>query len=133
MRMMRKPIEIIYPELSYKITGLLMEVQGSLGRFCKEKQYGDYFEILLNKNGLKYRREPSINFKIETEIITGNRIDFIIEDKILVEIKTVPFLTKKDYYQTMRYLKAANLKLALLVNFRSEYLKPKRVLNSSHH
>ena len=125
--------KIIYPELSYKINGLLMETQSRLGRFCREKQYGDYFEILLKKSGLKYIREPSVDFKIETEIVKGNRIDFIIDDKILVEMKAVPFLTKKDYYQTMRYLRSANLKLALLVNFHSEYLKPKRVLNSSHH
>ena len=127
---MRK--DIIYPELSYQITGILLEVKKHLGRFCKEKQYADLFEILLKKNKLDYKRELPVNFKIEGEVIKGNRIDFIINDKILIEIKAIPFITKKDYYQTMRYLTVLNLKLGLLVNFRSEYLKPKRVLNSSH-
>ena len=127
---MRK--DIIYPELSYQITGILLEVKKNLGRFCKEKQYADLFEILLKKNKLDYKRELPVNFKIEGEVIKGNRIDFIINDKILIEIKAIPFITKKDYYQTMRYLTVLNLKLGLLVNFRSEYLKPKRVLNSSH-
>lgn len=131
MRMMQN--DIIYPELSYSITGLLMKSQNDLGRFCREKQYGDIFEILLKENNIKYKRELNTNFKINEKEINGNRIDFIIDDKIVVELKTVPFLTKKDYYQTMRYLKANNLKLGLLVNFRSEYLKPKRILNSSHH
>lgn len=130
MRNMRK--DIIYPELSYQLTGISLEVKKNLGRFCKEKQYADLFEILLKKNNLNYKRESTANFKINSEIIKGNRIDFIIEDKILIEIKAVPFLTKNDYYQTMRYLRALNLRLGLLINFRSEYLKPKRVLNSSH-
>ncbi|MDO8430355.1 MAG: GxxExxY protein [bacterium] len=125
--------DIIYPDLSYKITGLLMQTQKELGRFCKEKQYADLFEIFLKKEGISYGREVVGNFNIEGNLIKGNRFDFVVEDKILVELKSVPFITKRDYYQTMRYLKAANLRLGLLVNLRSEYLKPKRILNSSHH
>mgnify|MGYP001577445695 CR=1 FL=1 len=131
MRMMRK--EIIYPELSYKITGMLMQTQKELGRFCKEKQYADLFEILLKKDGIIYKREGSGSFKIGNDTIKGNRFDFVVDNKILVELKAAPFITKRDYYQTMRYLKAMNLRLGLLVNLHSEYLKPKRILNSSYH
>lgn len=125
--------DIVYPELSYKLTGLFMKIQSELGRFCKEKQYADALEALLKKEDLRYQREQANDFLLEEVRIKGNRSDFIVEDKILIEIKVIPYLTKRDYYQTARYLRAANLRLGLLINFRSEYIKPKRILNSSHH
>lgn len=118
--------KIIYPELSYTITGLFFETQRELGRFCRERQYCDILERKLKDRGIKYEREKVI----ENEQINGNRIDFIIEDKILLEIKSLPYITKMDYFQVQRYLRAANLKLAMIVNFRSRYLKPKRIVNN---
>lgn len=125
---------IVYPELSYAVTGLLMEAQHVLGRFCTERQYADCFETLLRRKNVTYQRELSIPAVVgRDEKVGGNRADFLIEGMLLVELKAVPFLTKRDYYQVMRYLKAVNLKLGLLTNMRSGYLKPKRILNSSHH
>lgn len=60
----------------------------------------------------------------------GNKADFIIESKIVLDVKAKKHITKEDYYQILRYLDAANLELGLIVNFRDSYLKPKRVLNS---
>lgn len=124
---------IVYPELSYAITGLLMKAQRELGRFCTEHQYADCLEALLKHGGVLYERELRLPIAARLGLMGGNRADFVIERKILVEMKAVPFLTKRDYYQTMRYLLAANLRLGLLTNMRSEYLKPKRILNASHH
>lgn len=125
---------IVHPELSYAVTGLLMKTQRALGRFCTERQYADCFETFLRRENIAYQREPTLSIEVGgNEKIGGNRADFLIEGKLLVELKAVPFLTKRDYYQVTRYLKAANLKLGLLANMRGEYLKPKRILNSSHH
>lgn len=55
-------------------------------------------------------------------------MDFIVERKIILELKTVRFLGKEEYYQIQRYLQSLNMKLGLLVNFRAEYLSPKRVI-----
>lgn len=123
MQTIAKPgVEILYAELSYKITGLCFQVQKDLGRFAKEKQYCDRLEIRF--------REESINYKREFTIIgTGNRVDFIVEDGVVLEIKAVPFISKDEYYQTQRYLKILDLKLGLLINFQSKYLKPQRVIN----
>ena len=79
--------DIIYAELSYKLTGLLMKTQEKLGRYAKEKQYGDALEILLTQENIAYKREPSIPFNVAGEDVRGNRIDFIVEDKILIELK----------------------------------------------
>ena len=123
--------KLIYPELSYKITGILFAVHNELGRFCNEKQYADSIERYLKKLKMKYEREKILPPSFEEELRGRNRIDFLIEDKIILEIKAKQVLIKDDYYQTKRYLLALNKKLGLLVNFRDKYIKPKRILNSS--
>lgn len=116
-------IEILYPELSYTLTGLCFRVQDKLGRFAKEKQYSDLLETELLEHAIPYARE----FTVQN---TGNRVDFIIDDKIVVEVKAKPFTTKDEYYQTRRYLEILDLRLGLLINFQSKYLKPQRVLRA---
>lgn len=117
---------LIYPKLSYKITGILFKVHNKLGRYYKEKQYCDLIVELLSKENIRFEREKK--FPI-SENIGGNQVDFLIENKILLECKTKPFITKEDYYQILRYLRASGKKLGLLVNFRNKYLRPKRIVN----
>ncbi len=123
--------KVLYPELSYIITGICFEVQRELGRFCREKQYSDMFEELLTEKGLKYKRETEIK-SFNNESSKGNIVDFIIEDKIIIDFKSKKFITKEDYFQMQRYLKAANMELGMIINFRGTYLKPKRILNSEY-
>ncbi|HTW96730.1 MAG TPA: GxxExxY protein [Candidatus Methylomirabilis sp.] len=122
--------EIIYKELSYKIYGLLFKTQNDLGRYRNEKQYGDYFENLLKIKGIKYSREERLTESFAGEMKGRNICDFIIEDKIIVELKTVSFLNKNSYFQLKRYLVSSDLILGILVNFRQQCLTPRRILNS---
>ena len=124
--------KIIYPELSYKLTGLCYEVQGKLRRFCSEKQYSDALEVLLKKNGIVFQREKFIPIQFEEESIQGIFPDFLIENSIIVDLKAKKFITKDDYNQMMMYLQLLNKKLGLIVNFRNTYIKPKRILNSQY-
>jgi GxxExxY protein len=119
---------LIEQELSYKITGLCFKAQKDLGRFCKEQQYSQKLAQLLTESGLKFEREIDLK-KLSQDGPDGNRIDFLIDGKIIVDLKAKPFITKDDYYQMQRYLHAADIKLGLIVNFRNFYLKPKRVIN----
>lgn len=123
--------KVIYPELSYQLTGILFEVHNILGRFCNEKQYGDAIENYLKKNKISYEREYVLPPSFESELEGRNKLDFIVEGKIVLEIKAKRIIEKSDYYQTVRYLKAVNKKLGLLVNFRDKLIKPRRILNSS--
>ncbi len=122
---------IIYPKLSYYITGLCFRVHKELGRFCREKQYADRLEKLLKEGKFRYQREIEIS-KLKEGSSEGNRVDFIVENKIIVDVKAKKFITKEDYYQMQRYLKNADLELGLIINFNNVYLKPKRVLNSAY-
>lgn len=121
--------QIIHPDLSYKINGILFTVHNELGRFCNEQQYSDAIERYLKKLKIKYEREKILPPSFEGEQ-NRNKIDFLIENRIVLEVKAKILLTREDYYQVKRYLLALNKKLGILVNFRKKYIEPKRVLNS---
>ena len=61
---------------------------------------------------------------------SGNIVDFLIENKIILELKAKRLITKEDYFQMQRYLQASGLEIGLIVNFRDSHIKPKRVLNT---
>lgn len=123
--------KIIYPDLSYKINGILFAAHNQLGRFRNEKQYSDCVESHLKRLRINYEREKVLPPSFDEELKGRNKIDFLIENKIILEIKAKRALTRDDYYQTKRYLVALNKKLAILVNFHRRYIMPQRVLNSS--
>lgn len=122
--------KLIYPELSYQLNGILFTVHNELGRFCNEKQYADAIEKYLSIRGISYEREKILPSSFTGEQEGRNKADFLIDDRVILEIKAKRMFEKPDYYQAKRYLVAMEKKLAILVNFRDKYLKPKRVLNS---
>lgn len=115
----------LYGDLTYKINGILILVHKELGAYAREKQIGDLFEKKLKQDDIKYNRELIIGD-------SGNIADFIIEDKIIIELKTVPFLMIEHYNQIKRYLIQTNLNLGLLVNLRGQRVQIKRVLNPNN-
>jgi GxxExxY protein len=122
--------EVVYPNISYKIAGYCFNVHNELGRFCREKQYADKLEQLLKVSDLEYEREFEIR-KFNLNSPPGNRVDFLVDKRVIIDLKAKRIITKDDYYQMLRYLRGAEIKLGFIVNFRESYLKPKRVLNSS--
>jgi len=113
--------KVIYPELSYIITGILFAVHNELGQYAREKQYGDLIEKKFKEIRMPYKREVSISN-------SGNILDFIVENKIVLELKNTRTFTKENYRQIQNYLQQTNIKLGLLVNFRPKYLKPMRII-----
>lgn len=117
--------KIIEKELSYQLNGIFFEIQRELGRYGRERQYSDAFEKKLAERGMPFRREQPIDVAGRK----SNFADFIVANKILIEVKAKSYIKKEDYYQTLRYLQTSKLELGLIVNFRQDYLKPKRILN----
>ena len=106
--------------MSYTITGILFAVHNELGRFAREKQYGDLLECKLKEIGLGYAREVNIG--------GGNILDFIIDNKIVLELKATPVLNKDNYRQIQNYLQQTGLDLGILLTFRNIYVKPIRII-----
>jgi GxxExxY protein len=122
--------KIIHPDLSYRITGVIFQTQNELGRFRNEKQYCDKIEFLLKELDIPYQRELILDPSFEGENPGRSKVDFLIDNKIILEIKSKPFITKNDYYQTQRYLVSLDKDLAILVNMRRHHIHPKRILNT---
>lgn len=120
--------KVLYRGLSYEVCGLCFKTHNTLGRFRNEKQYGDALETLLKQAGISYKRELVLPSSFPGEKNIRNRIDFLIDDKIILDIKAKPIITKDDYYQMQRYLVSYNKQLGIIVNFRQKYLSPKRIL-----
>ena len=112
---------LLYPELSYTITGILFLAHNELGRFAREKQYGDLISKKLKESNLKYKRELSI-------ADSGNIVDFLINDLIALELKAVRQFIPDHYRQVQNYLQQSRIRLGILVNFRDKYLKPQRII-----
>lgn len=121
--------DLLFPELSYKLVGILFKVHRELGSSCQEKYYQRAVEKLLELNKIKYEKELKCDVYIDKEKIGVQILDFLVEDKIILELKAVPILTPEHFRQLRRYLWLKNLELGLLVNFRCQSLIYKRVLN----
>jgi len=129
-RKIKEKIELVLPELSYQITGLLFKVHNEIGQFGREKQYGDLFEKLLQLDGMSFEREKSLPLENIDNKFT-NIVDFDISNKLLVDLKAKPLITKEDFSQMKRYLDASGYELGLIVNFHQKYLKPVRIIRAS--
>jgi len=122
-------VNVLYPELSYQLTGIFFKIHNELGRFRNEKQYVDALENALKLNNIVYQREKSLPKSFNGEADNRNIPDFIIEDEIIIDIKAKRIITKSDYFQMKRYLCSANKKLGVIINFRQMFLTSKRIVN----
>jgi len=117
-----KRVPFLYESLTYRIIGILIQVHKELGPYAREKQVGDLVAAKFQEVNIKFNREVIIGD-------SGNVLDFLVEQIIILELKTVPFLISEHFDQVKRYLYQTNLQLGLLVNFRDKKLHPKRILN----
>ncbi len=127
---MRMEEKIVYPELSFEIVGIFFSTHNELGRYCNEKQYCDLIEQKFKNKNIKYEREKVLDKHFPAEREGRHRVDFLIEERIVLEIKAKNILERDDYFQTRRYLEVLNKKLAIMVNFHDRFLRPRRILNS---
>jgi len=121
--------KIIYAELSYIIMNALFEVHRELGNRYKEKYYQRAVALAFDQRQLRYIMELAVNLIFKNKIIGKYILDFLVEDKIIVELKTVTNFSYDDVRQVLAYLKAKKLRLGILVNFRSKSLIYKRIVN----
>ena len=111
-------------DISYKIIGDALEVHKKLGVGLLENAYETALVYELQKLGFDVKQQYSLplNYK-DIEIQNAYRIDVLVENKVIVEVKSVLELHPIHFAQTKTYLKFTNLKLGLLINFKTQLLK----------
>ncbi|WP_396186226.1 GxxExxY protein [Flavobacterium sp.] len=125
--------EYIYKDENYIIVGILFDVHKNLGKGFSEIVYKDAIEYELQQQNIPYQREKefSVNYK-DTTLKHKFYADFVVYDKIILEIKTVDCFNNSHYNQCLNYLKVSKNKLAILVNFNLVSLEYKRIISSKN-
>jgi len=120
--------ELIYKELSYKIIGIAMSVHKELGSGFLEKLYENAMMVLFRKQKIETEQQKPINVIFENEIVGSYYADILVENKVIVELKTVDKIIDVHQAQVLNYLKATGLHLAIILNFHSQSLEYKRII-----
>ena len=119
-------------QLSYQIRGAIFEVYNTLGPGLLESVYEEALCFELHQRGLKVERqlEVPIRYK-EASLSTPLRLDVIVEDQIIIELKSVKELLDVHYKQLLTYLRLMNKSLGILVNFNTDDISSsiRRVIN----
>lgn len=129
MRTLINDNKLIYRELSYKILGALFSSWNGLGFGHKEYFYQKAVAVNLRSAKLKFQEQLPVKIKHKGANIGIYYFDFLIEDKIVLEIKVRNYFSKKDIDQLYSYLKAKNLKLGIIAHFTKTGVKFKRIVN----
>ena len=121
--------DLLYPELSYQIVGILFEVYNKMGYGYQEKYYQKAISEKLKEINLPFKEQFAVEITFNNNEIGKYFLDFIIENKIILEIKRMDKFFKKDIEQVYAYLKTTNLKLGILANFTKRGLQFKRIVS----
>ena len=121
-----------HEEITHKIIGCAMKVHSILGNGFQEVIYQRALAIELFKNGLRYKREMEMPIFYDGINLGTRRVDFFVENNIMVEIKATIKLEDVHLAQAMNYCQAYNLPIGLLINFGAKSLEFKRVYNVNH-
>lgn len=119
-------------ELSSIVIGFAIKIHSTLGSGLLEKAYQECLIYELKNEGFNVEVEKTISIKYnDLEIQNAYRIDILVNDKLVIELKSIDSLTDNHYAQVLTYLKLGNYKLGLLLNFKEKLLKNgiKRVVN----
>jgi len=117
-------------ELSNRIIGLAIKVHKTLGPGFIEKVYGRALQEELRNEKIKFKAEEEIKVRYGNIYIGGQRLDFVVEDSVLLELKSVWEINDIHKAQLISYLKAANKRLGLILNFAKKRLEIKRIVNN---
>jgi GxxExxY protein len=123
-------LDFLYKEECYKILGCAMEVHNELGPGFSEAVYQEALSIELASSLINHEKEKIIDISYKGEIMAKKYIaDFVCNEEIILELKAVSVLKDEHYSQVLNYLKATDLRMALLINFGSKSLQFKRIIN----
>jgi GxxExxY protein len=120
---------VVFPELSYRIMGIAFEIHNLLGPGFSENIYETAFVNELRSQQIPFEQQKPLQVCYKGEIIGVYRLDLVIDNKIVIELKAVSALNDLFKQQTLSYLKAGNYRLGILINFGSKRLEHLRIPN----
>jgi GxxExxY protein len=122
-------MELLFKKESYAIIGAAMEVHRTLGKGFLESVYQESLGVEFKKRQIPFSREHLLELFYKGDKLSKYFVaDFICFEKIVLELKSVTFLTNDHEAQVFNYLKATKLNLALLINFGANSLQYKRIV-----
>ena len=111
-------------EIAYQIVGASLELHRQVGPGLLESAYEYALAYELQERGLQVQSQKVMPFHYKNIVMEiGYRIDLMVEEKVIIELKSVENLSPVHYAQTLTYLKLSNLKLGLLINFNEKFIK----------
>ena len=119
---------IIYKELSYKIIELALEVHNELGCGFLEKVYENALIMLFEREKITARQQSPADVYFHGKVIGQYFADILVDNKIILELKTVDIITNIHTAQVLNYLRATGLKLGLILNFGNPKFVYKRLV-----
>lgn len=118
-----------HSDLTGKIIGCAMRVHSAMGNGFQEVIYQRCLAIEMQKNGLSFSREIEMSIYYDGIDVGTRRVDFLVSDKIMVELKAISKMDDTHFAQGLNYLEAYKLETGLLINFGSKSLEYKRITN----
>ncbi|MFZ6015659.1 MAG: GxxExxY protein [Patescibacteria group bacterium] len=117
-------------EITYKIIGCAMKVHSALKNGFQEVIYQRALEIEMQKQGLEFEREKEMLVYYDGHEVGTRRVDFFVEDCVMVELKALTVMEDVHMAQAMNYLEAYNTEIGLILNFGAKSLEYKRIHNN---
>ena len=121
---------LVYPELSHAVVGCARRVHAALGPGFPESVYRRALCMELAKQGIPFVSEASFEVLYENAVCGQFRVDLLVHDKIVLELKAVSDVCEDHVSQIHAYLKATGVKLGILMNFGKKRLQTKRIVMS---
>ena len=128
-----KRSDLIHPELSYKLIGILFDVSNELGHGYQEKYYQKAVAAALKEAGIAYAEQAPVQINYKGKKLGIYFLDFLIDNAIVLEIKRGEHFSKTNLKQVYGYLKATGLQLGIVANFTTAGLKFKRIVHVAQH
>ena len=122
--------DLKYHDITEKIIGCAMKVHRHFGLGFPEIVYKRALIIELKKIGLRFKQEIERDIIYDDQLIYKRRLDLIVEDVVLVELKAITEVDNGDHNQILNYLRVFKLEIGLLINFGAASLQFKRLINS---
>ncbi|MFP4312784.1 MAG: GxxExxY protein [Alphaproteobacteria bacterium] len=122
---------ILFKDEIYHITGCAMSVLNALGHGFSEKVYENALAIELNEQNIRFHQQKQFDVFYKNKNIGVYIPDFVIEDKIIVELKTIQKISDLEKGQVLNYLKVTGLEVGLILNFKNSKLEWQRLILSN--